>query len=40
MPPATPSGAAEAYAKLLDNWRDADPDVPALAEARSRASVK
>ncbi len=34
------SGAAETYAKLLDNWRDADPDVPALAEARSRASVK
>ena len=33
-------GAAEAYAKLLDNWRDADPDVPALAEARSRAVAK
>ena len=34
------SGAAETYAKLLDNWRDADPDVPGLAEARSRAGVK
>jgi tetratricopeptide (TPR) repeat protein len=34
------SGAADAYGKLLDNWRDADPDVPGLAEARSRAGVK
>ncbi len=34
------SGAADAYGKLLDNWRDADPDVPALAEARSRAGAR
>jgi tetratricopeptide (TPR) repeat protein len=34
------SGAADAYAKLLDNWRDADPDVPALAEARSRVGAR
>jgi tetratricopeptide (TPR) repeat protein len=34
------AGAADAYRKLLDNWRDADADVPALAEARSRAGVK
>ena len=33
-------GAADAYGKLLENWRDADPDVPALAEARSRAGAK
>jgi tetratricopeptide (TPR) repeat protein len=34
------AGAADAYAKLLDNWRDADPDVPGLAEARSRAGAR
>ena len=34
------SGAADAYGKLLENWRDADPDVPALAEARSRAGAR
>ena len=34
------SGAAAAYGKLLANWRDADPDVPALAEARSRAGAR
>jgi len=34
------AGAAEAYGKLLENWRDADPDLPALAEARSRAGAK
>ena len=34
------AGAADAYRKLLDNWRDADPDVPALAEARNGAGVK
>jgi len=34
------AGAADAYSKLLDNWRNADPDVPALAEARSRAGAR
>jgi len=34
------AGAADAYRKLLDNWRDADPDLPALAEARSGAGTK
>jgi len=34
------SGAADAYGKLLDNWRDADSDVPGLAEARSRLSAR
>ena len=34
------TGAADAYRKLLDNWRDADPDLPALAEARSGAGTK
>ena len=34
------AGAADAYGKLLDNWRDADPEVPGLAEARSRAGAK
>ena len=33
-------GAAEAYRRLLDNWRSADPDVPALKEAREGASSK
>jgi tetratricopeptide (TPR) repeat protein len=33
-------GAADAYRKLLDNWRDADPDVPGLTEARSRTGAK
>ena len=33
-------GAAEAYSRLLDNWRDADPDVPALKEAREGAISK
>ncbi|MEO7156994.1 MAG: hypothetical protein ABI039_05495 [Vicinamibacterales bacterium] len=31
-------GAAEAYGKLLENWRDADADVPALSEARKGAA--
>jgi tetratricopeptide (TPR) repeat protein len=34
------AGAAEAYRKLLDNWRDADPDVPGLAEVRNGASAR
>jgi tetratricopeptide (TPR) repeat protein len=34
------AGAAEAYRTLLDNWRDADPDLPALAEARRGAGTK
>jgi tetratricopeptide (TPR) repeat protein len=31
-------GAAEAYRKLLENWRNADSDLPALREARDGAS--
>jgi tetratricopeptide (TPR) repeat protein len=27
-------GAVEAYSKLLVNWKNADPDIPALAEAK------
>lgn len=32
--------AAEAYSRLLDNWRNADADVPALKEAREGAGLK
>ncbi len=32
--------AARAYARLLDNWRRADPDLPALAEARRGAAAR
>jgi tetratricopeptide (TPR) repeat protein len=31
-------GAADAYRKLLENWRNADSDLPALREARDGAS--
>ena len=27
-------GAADAYSKLLINWKNADPNIPALAEAK------
>ena len=33
-------GAAEAYSRLLDNWRHADADAPALKEAREGAGSK
>jgi tetratricopeptide (TPR) repeat protein len=33
------AGAADAYRKLLDNWRDADPDIAGLREAREGATV-
>jgi tetratricopeptide (TPR) repeat protein len=33
-------GAAEAYRRLLDNWRHADADAPALKEAREGAGSK
>jgi tetratricopeptide (TPR) repeat protein len=33
-------GAAEAYRRLLDNWRQADADAPALKEAREGAVSK
>ena len=32
-------GAAETYRKLLENWRNADPDLPALREAREGAAL-
>jgi tetratricopeptide (TPR) repeat protein len=32
------AGAGEAYRRLLDNWRHADADLPALAEVRSGAA--
>ena len=32
-------GAAEAYRTLLENWRNADPDLPALREAREGAAL-
>ena len=32
------AGAADAYRRLLENWRKADPSVPALREAREHAS--
>ena len=31
-------GAAEAYRKLLENWRDADSDLPVLREVREGAA--
>jgi tetratricopeptide (TPR) repeat protein len=34
------TGAAQAYAKLLANWRRADPDVPGLAEVRAGARAR
>ena len=34
------AGAADAYRKLLDNWRTADADVPALEEVRTRAAAR
>jgi tetratricopeptide (TPR) repeat protein len=33
-------GTSEAYAKLLANWQHADPDLPALAEARAAVAGK
>jgi tetratricopeptide (TPR) repeat protein len=34
------AGAADAYRKLLENWRDADRDLPALKEARERVGAR
>jgi tetratricopeptide (TPR) repeat protein len=34
------AGAADAYRQLLENWKNADGDVPALAEARARAAAR
>jgi cytochrome c-type biogenesis protein CcmH/NrfG len=34
------AGAADAYRKLLVNWKDADPDLADLAEARTRAAAR
>jgi tetratricopeptide (TPR) repeat protein len=33
------TGSADAWRKLLDNWRDADTDLPLLKEARDRAGA-
>jgi tetratricopeptide (TPR) repeat protein len=34
------AGAADAYRKLLENWRDADRDLPALKEVREGAGAR